>query len=144
MTVQLPGGKQTNGTWLATQMTHNLIRGMITWHNTWGPRYVAISRICIPNCSRMHPHLLCIFSRACVRSYGVLPGYGIAMQNGFEDVFTATVMAALEVGAMTYARGLVDHPQAWHTFSLIPSDQSLSSRSFSWITTGATMSVTTA
>ena len=42
------------------------MRGMITWHATWGPRY------------------------------GVLPGYGIAMQNGFQDTFTATAMAALE------------------------------------------------
>eukprot|EP01052_Picozoa_sp_SAG31_P041729 SAG31_NODE_6408_length_2014_cov_1.395132_3_plen_41_part_01 len=39
---------------------------MITWHDTWGPRY------------------------------GVLPGYGIAMQNGFEDTSAATAMAALE------------------------------------------------
>mgnify|MGYP006162503929 CR=1 FL=1 len=45
---------------------HNIVRGMITWHATWGPRY------------------------------GVLPGYGIAMQNGFQDTFTATAMAALE------------------------------------------------
>ena len=79
MALRLPAGTQTNGTQLATQMTHNLIRSMITWHNKWGPRY------------------------------GVLPGYGIAMQNGFEDVFTATAMAALEVGAMAYARGLIDH-----------------------------------
>ena len=31
------------------------------------------------------------------------------MQNGFEDVFTATATAALEVGAMPYAEGLIDH-----------------------------------
>jgi hypothetical protein len=42
----------------------------------------------------------------------VLPGYGIAMQNGFEDTFTATAMGALEMGAMAYARGLVDHQWA--------------------------------
>jgi hypothetical protein len=52
---------------------------MITWHDTWGPRY------------------------------GVLPGYGIAMQNGFEDTHTATAMGALESGAMPYAKGLIDH-----------------------------------
>lgn len=39
--------------------------------------------------------------------YGVLPGYGITMQDGFEDVFTANAMAALEIGAMPYARGLI-------------------------------------
>ena len=44
-----------------------------------------------------------------VRRYGVLPGYGIAMQNGFQDTFTAIATAALEVGAMAYARGLLDH-----------------------------------
>ena len=22
-----------------SQMLHNLLRGMITWHDTWGPRY---------------------------------------------------------------------------------------------------------
>ena len=37
--------------------------------------------------------------------YGVLPGYGITMQNGFEDVFTSTAMAAVEWGAMPYAKG---------------------------------------
>ena len=45
---------------------------------------------------------------------GVLPGYGIAMQNGFQDTFTATATAALEVGAMAYARGLIDHQ--WNNF----------------------------
>ena len=33
----------------------------------------------------------------------------ITIQNGFEDTFTATAMGALEVGAMPYARGLIDH-----------------------------------
>ena len=28
---------------------------------------------------------------------------------GFEDTFTATAMGALEVGAMPYATGLIDH-----------------------------------
>ena len=41
--------------------------------------------------------------------YGVLPGYGIQMQNGFEDTFTATAMGALEAGALPYARGFIDH-----------------------------------
>lgn len=31
------------------------------------------------------------------------------MQNGFEDVFTSTAMAALEAGAMDYAKGLIDN-----------------------------------
>ena len=60
-------------------MKHHVIESMITWFDTWGPRY------------------------------GVLPGYGITMQNGFEDVFTANSMAALEIGAMPYAKGLIDN-----------------------------------
>ena len=47
-------GTTTNGTWLVTQFHANMIKGMLTWHDTWGPRY------------------------------GVLPGYGIFMQNGFQ------------------------------------------------------------
>ena len=39
MHLALPSPASTNGTWLATQMVHNLVRGMITWHDTWGPRY---------------------------------------------------------------------------------------------------------
>ena len=77
--LRLPSPASTNGTWLLTQMLHNIIGGMITWHDTWGPRY------------------------------GVLPGYGIYMQNGFEDTFTATAMGALESGAMRYAKGLIEH-----------------------------------
>ena len=52
---------------------------MITWDATWGPRY------------------------------GVLPGYGIQMQNGFHDTFTGAAMGALEIGALPYAKGLLDH-----------------------------------
>ena len=31
------------------------------------------------------------------------------MQNGFEDVFTSTAMAAVEWGAMPYAKGLIEN-----------------------------------
>ena len=31
------------------------------------------------------------------------------MQNGFEDIFTSTAMAALEMGAMPYAKGLIEN-----------------------------------
>lgn len=79
MDLQLPSPASTNGTWLRQQMTHNIVRSMITWHDTWGPRY------------------------------GVTPGYGQTMQNGFQDVFTSIGAAALEIGAMPYARGLIDN-----------------------------------
>ena len=41
--------------------------------------------------------------------YGVLPGYGYTMQNGFEDVFVSIASAALEMGAMRYAKGFIDN-----------------------------------
>ena len=41
--------------------------------------------------------------------YGVLPGYGIAFQSGFQDTFSATATAALEYGAFPYARGVIDN-----------------------------------
>jgi hypothetical protein len=49
--------------------------------------------------------------------YGVLPGYGISLQNGFQDTFTATATAALEFGAMPYARGVIDN---WLRFYVQP------------------------
>jgi hypothetical protein len=48
------------------------------WHDSWGPRY------------------------------GVLSGYGIYMQNGFQDTFTGTAMGALEMGAMPYGALISD------------------------------------
>jgi hypothetical protein len=62
MELSLPSPASTNGTWLHMQAQHNVVQGMITWEETWGPRY------------------------------GVLPGYGITMQNGFEDVFTSNAV----------------------------------------------------
>ena len=41
--------------------------------------------------------------------YGVLPGYGISLQDGFQDTFTATATAALEWGAFPYAKGVIDN-----------------------------------
>ena len=41
--------------------------------------------------------------------YGVEPGYGISMQDGFQDTFTTTAQVALEWGAMPWAKGLIDN-----------------------------------
>ena len=41
--------------------------------------------------------------------YGVLPGYGISLQDGFEDTFTATATGALEMGSLPYAKGVIDN-----------------------------------
>ena len=80
MEISLPSRETTtNGTWLSIQAHHNIILSMITKHDTWGPRY------------------------------GVLPGYGIEMQNGFEDVFTSLGMMAVEWGALPYAKGLIEN-----------------------------------
>lgn len=79
MQLALPEGPTTNGTWLAQQGLFSIVRSMISRDNTWHPRY------------------------------GVLPGYGISLQDGFQDVFTSTATAALEWGAIPYARGVIDN-----------------------------------
>ena len=79
MSMSLPSPASTNGTWLKTQAVASVIRAMLTRKDTWGQRY------------------------------GTTIGYGINMQDGFEDTFTTTVHAALEMGALPWARGLIDH-----------------------------------
>eukprot|EP00966_Prymnesium_polylepis_P287589 6642131-Prymnesium_polylepis.1 len=79
MELSLPSPRSTNGTWLAMQATHAIVRSMITRQATWEPRY------------------------------GVCPGYGAAEYNGHHDVFTTTATAALEAGAMLYAKGVIDY-----------------------------------
>ena len=49
--------------------------------------------------------------------YGVMPGYGISLQDGFQDTFTATATAALEWGAIPYAKGVIDN---WLNFCTRP------------------------
>lgn len=58
MDLSLPAPTSTNGTYLKTQAVASIIRQMLTRQQKWGPRY------------------------------GVMPGYGINMQNGFQDTFT--------------------------------------------------------
>lgn len=79
MKLVLPEGPTTNGSWLAQQGLFSIVRSMISRDNTWHPRY------------------------------GVLPGYGISLQDGFQDVFTSTATAALEWGAIPYAKGVIDN-----------------------------------
>ena len=79
MQVDLPAAEATNGTWLKTQSLHSFVRSMISRENVWHPRY------------------------------GVLPGYGVSLQDGFQDVFTATATAALEWGMFPYAKGVIDN-----------------------------------
>ena len=79
MQLALPSPASTNGTYLKTQAIASVIKAMITRKGIWHPRY------------------------------GVNPGYGINMQDGFQDTFTTTAQAALEMGAVSWARGLIDH-----------------------------------
>jgi phage tail protein X len=77
--LSLPSPNTTNGTWLATQATRAIVKSMITRESTWHPRA------------------------------GVSPGYGSVVYDGLQEVFVSTAMAALEVGAMPYAQGLIDN-----------------------------------
>ena len=79
MHLSLPDTALNNGTWLVQQATHAIVRSMISRDDTWHGRY------------------------------GVLPGYGISLQDGFEDTFTATATGALEMGALPYAKGVIDN-----------------------------------
>ena len=79
MAVELPVTPGTNGSWLRDQAVFSFVRSMISRDATWHPRY------------------------------GVLPGYGVTLQDGFQDTFTSTATAALEWGAWPYARGVIDN-----------------------------------
>ena len=46
---------------------------------------------------------------------GVLPGYGVSLQDGFQDTFTSTATAALEWGMFPYARGVIDNWLRYYT-----------------------------
>ena len=79
MSLSLPSPSSTNGTYLKTQAVHSIVRSMITRQQKWHPRY------------------------------GTRPGYGSDALHGLPDVFTSTVTAALEMGAMPYAKGVIDN-----------------------------------
>lgn len=55
MAMELPSPASTNGTFLHVQALHNLIRGMITWQDTWGPRCPSSATIQTPFCLRLVP-----------------------------------------------------------------------------------------
>ena len=57
----------------------------------------------------MWSQLRCSHLWSCGARYGVTPGYGQTMQDGFEDIFTTTAAAALEWGAIPWAKGLIDN-----------------------------------
>jgi hypothetical protein len=79
MQLDLPSPASTNGTWLELQARQAIVRSMISRENTWHPRY------------------------------GIKPGYGDVVYDGLLSVFIATATAALEYGAMPYAKGVIDN-----------------------------------
>ena len=85
MDLALPTAGGTNGSWLVQQAHQAIVRSMISRDATWHSRY------------------------------GVLPGYGISLQDGFQDTNTATATGALEWGAVPYAHGVIDN---WLRFYL--------------------------
>ena len=98
-TLSLPSPPSTNGTMLTLQATHAIVKSMISRQNVWQPRY------------------------------GVSPGYGSVVWNGLQEVFSATATAALEWGAMAYAKGVIDHQfryyvrydgMVWHRAEELP------------------------
>ena len=79
MELSLSSSASTNGTYLKTQAVHSIVRSMISRQDKWHPRY------------------------------GTTPGYGEDTLHGLPDVFTSTATAALEMGAMVYAKGVIDN-----------------------------------
>eukprot|EP01052_Picozoa_sp_SAG31_P053690 SAG31_NODE_13894_length_839_cov_1.029730_1_plen_261_part_10 len=99
MELSLPSPASTNGTMLATQAVHSIVKAMVTRETTWHPRT------------------------------GVSPGYGSVVYNGLPEVFVATATAALEAGALPFAQGVIDNwfsyyvrddGMGWHTLSELP------------------------
>eukprot|EP00966_Prymnesium_polylepis_P327047 7382913-Prymnesium_polylepis.2 len=82
MELELPARDDTSGALLAAQAKHALVLDMITRHETVWPRY------------------------------GTEPGYadgGGVGADGFQETFTASMMAALEWGAFRYARAVLEN-----------------------------------
>jgi hypothetical protein len=79
MEMELPSAPGTDGAVLVDQAKHSLIRDMITRVDTWFPRY------------------------------GITPGYGAPTNNGFQEILTASLSGALELGAHEYARGVLEN-----------------------------------
>lgn len=82
ITMNLPNAAEsTDGVALLDQAKHSLVLDMITRTRTWSPRY------------------------------GVAPGYGLQLgaNDGFQEIFTASMTAAVEWGLDDYAHGVLDN-----------------------------------
>ena len=83
-------GGATNGSWLHTQATHAIVRSMISREDTWHGRY------------------------------GVLPGYGVSLQDGFQvnDPLLAHLLACLRTYLLAHLPVCRDRGQQCSVCSL--------------------------
>lgn len=88
MKMSLPAPSSTNGTYLSAQAVHSIVRSMITRQAVFHPRY------------------------------GTTPGFGADNLHGLPEIYTSTAIAALEMGAMEYAKGAI-HPVQYLRFALL-------------------------
>ena len=79
--LSLPRRDDTDGAMLVEQMKHSFVRDMITRNQGVWPRYGP--------------------------SAGNGRGYGGFANNGFQDIFTASMMASLEFGQFSYSRDVL-------------------------------------
>ena len=84
MRMQLPSVAGTDGVTLRDQAVHSLLRDMITRVDTFFPRYG-----------------VCGGAGGCA--------YGDPHNNGFQEILTASLSGALELGAFEYAKGVLDN-----------------------------------
>lgn len=112
MEVSLPHRNDTDGTHLAAQARYALVLDMITrtGEELW-PRYGTA-----PGCKyrilfNWEPDWCAVAgSLFCGAVSDEQPGIGA---DGFQEIFTATMMASLEWGCFPYARGVLDN---WLTY----------------------------
>ena len=84
LTMALPASGGTDGGLLRDQALHSLLRDMITRVDTWFPRYG-----------------ICGGAGGCA--------YGGPHNNGFQEIFTASLAGSLEMGSFVYAKGVLDN-----------------------------------
>ena len=82
--LSLPNAGGTDGGLLRDQALHSLLRDMITRVDTWFPRYG-----------------VCGGAGGCA--------YGDPHNNGFQEIFTASLAGSLELGAHVYAQGVLEN-----------------------------------
>lgn len=104
--LSLPGA---DGALLVDQSRHSLLRDMITRVDTWFPRYGICGGAGGP---RPRPPIRCPPQRRLSHiEDAIVSGcaYGGPHNNGFQEIFTASLAGALELGAFEYAGGVLSN-----------------------------------